>query len=106
MNNEEKYSILFLDIDGIITTPATRWRDFDLECVKNLKYIIKETDCKIVLHSTWRNLPENRKRFFYLFKKYNEIPLYIKNKWGEYILDCYGIHSKSLKEKSEKGQTK
>lgn len=74
MNNEEKYSILFLDLDGILTTPATNWRDFDLECVKNLKYIIKETDCKIVVHSTWRNFPDKRKLFFYLWGKHN-LPL-------------------------------
>ncbi len=70
MNNEEKHSILFLDLDGILTLPATKWRDFDLECVKNLKYIIKETNCKIVVHSTWRNFPENRKRFFYLWGRH------------------------------------
>lgn len=74
MNNEEKYSILFLDLDGILTTPATKWRDFDLECVKNLKYIIKETNCKIVVHSTWRNFPDKRKLFFYLWGKHN-LPL-------------------------------
>lgn len=70
----EKDSILCLDIDGILTTPATKWRDFDLECVKNLKYIIKKTDCKIVVHSTWRNFPEKRKSFFYLWGKHN-LPL-------------------------------
>lgn len=70
----EKDSILCLDIDGILTTPATKWRDFDLECVKNLKYIIKETDCKIVVHSTWRNFPDKRKLFFYLWGKHN-LPL-------------------------------
>lgn len=63
-----------LDLDGVLTTPTTHWRDFDLECVKNLKYIIKETNCKIVVHSTWRNFPDKRKLFFYLWGKHN-LPL-------------------------------
>lgn len=70
MSNEEKYSIVFLDIDGILTTPIENWRDFNPECVKNLKYIIKETNCEIVIHSTWRNFPEQRKRFLYLWGRY------------------------------------
>lgn len=68
-NNNEKYPICFLDLDDVIVLSSNR-KDFHQTPVNNLKYIIKETKCKIVVHSTWRNFPENRKLFFYLWGKW------------------------------------
>lgn len=64
--------ILFLDIDGVLNSFDNQFamnyahkgnygksRDeygtlFDERCVNWLRYIIKKTDCKIVISSTWR----------------------------------------------------
>lgn len=65
--NIDKY--LFLDFDGVLNTGryaklmAREGIDpfdefgaiFDSEAVANLKHIVKQTDCKIVLSTTWRN---------------------------------------------------
>ena len=59
---------LFLDIDGVLNTGQysnylvdnglcetdTDGYLFDPEAVKNLEYIIEETDAKIIITSTWR----------------------------------------------------
>lgn len=63
----EKY--LFLDFDGVLNTTgyAKRLRKegidpfdefgamFDPDAINNLRSIVDQTDCKIVLSSTWRN---------------------------------------------------
>ena len=63
----EKY--LFLDFDGVLNTDryANRLRKegidpfdefgamFDPDTISNLRSIVEQTDCKIVLSSTWRN---------------------------------------------------
>ena len=63
----EKY--LFLDFDGVLNTDryAKRLRKegidpfdefgamFDPDTISNLRSIVEQTDCKIVLSSTWRN---------------------------------------------------
>lgn len=49
--------ILFLDIDGVLVTKETQKYGisvFDPACVNELDKIICETNCKIVLSSTWR----------------------------------------------------
>lgn len=50
--------VLFLDIDGVLNTPKMTGR-FGVDFVDNILValvarIVKETDCKIVLSSTWR----------------------------------------------------
>lgn len=65
----EKIKILFLDIDGVCNSRYwyyTRNRvksesmehyhaqEFDPECVRMVKHIVKATGCKIVLSSVWR----------------------------------------------------
>lgn len=45
--------ILFLDFDGVITTYKSGWK-FDEEKLKLLDQIIQETQCKIVISSSWR----------------------------------------------------
>ena len=49
-------NIIFLDIDGVLATRATRFAGdhFDPECAKHLKEIIDRTDSYVVISSTWR----------------------------------------------------
>lgn len=47
-------SIIFLDIDGVLATPATQWCYFDPDCVRRLKQILVATDAYIVISSSWR----------------------------------------------------
>ena len=65
--NMDRY--LFLDFDGVLNTgrysrhmkhegidPFDEFGAmFDPETIANLKHIVEQTDCKIVLSSTWRN---------------------------------------------------
>ena len=64
-----KEPIIFLDLDSVLTTPPN-YRDFNPNCVNNLKFIIKETGAKIVVHSTWRKFETDRNRFLYLWGKH------------------------------------
>lgn len=64
--------ILFLDVDGVLNhvetgpSASTGCTDIDPICAANLRRILQETDCCIVLASTWRLYP----RFFhYLWRK-------------------------------------
>lgn len=80
--------IIFLDIDGVLNSNKyyeecdklekdpilTTGLDIDEKCVENLKKIIKATNAKIVVSSSWRTI-----RKFELFKKYmekQELPIY------------------------------
>ena len=54
--------IIFLDFDGVITIPETRY-NISLEKVKLIEEIIKDTDAKIVISSTWRTGCKNREDF-------------------------------------------
>lgn len=46
--------IIFLDIDGCVNIPKNFYESFDLDCLENLRRIIKETGAKIVVSSSWR----------------------------------------------------
>lgn len=46
--------IIFLDIDGVLTTLRTKYHHGDTECVQRLNALTKETDSSIVVSSTWR----------------------------------------------------
>jgi len=46
--------IIFLDFDGVIVTPKTKFQHFDRDCMEHLKSIIKETDAFIVISSSWK----------------------------------------------------
>lgn len=64
--------VLFLDIDGVLTSHAScakdkvlvEWQlpeerlvdDFDVNCVQSLKDIINKTNANIVISSAWRKL--------------------------------------------------
>lgn len=62
-----KMKVLFLDIDGVCNSleyaqrnGMNLWHKTDPELVKLVQQIIKATDCKVVLSSTWRLYPEAR----------------------------------------------
>lgn len=46
--------LLFLDFDGVITTYKSGWT-FDEEKLKLLDIILQETQCQIVISSSWRS---------------------------------------------------
>lgn len=64
-----KEPIIFLDLDNIITI-SPNYKDFNPDCVNNLKFVLKETGAKIVVHSTWRNFEGHRNKFLYLWGKW------------------------------------
>lgn len=85
--------ILFLDCDGIITTPKTGWKP---SCDKLilLWYILKATGCKIVISSSWRRntLEETLETDFKDFPFKSEIigitpHLYLPTEQGKWNFD-------------------
>lgn len=55
-----KYNIIFLDVDGVLNNKdyLLKTKDalaLDPKCIKNFKYIIKKTNARVVLSSSWRN---------------------------------------------------
>lgn len=51
--------VIFLDFDGVLNIPPYIGRDkfghvFNNDCINNLAAIIKQTNAKIVISSTWR----------------------------------------------------
>jgi hypothetical protein len=62
--------IIFLDIDGVIASldhiritslleednPDKYGYAFDPRCVKNLQYIIKQTNAKLIISSSWKSM--------------------------------------------------
>lgn len=91
---------IFLDIDGVLNSDEhtafiksfVTYNDnmiepFDDECLYNLKYIVDETDAKIIITSIWRLFPEylnllmNKLEEYGLYK--NVISLTISNKYKD-----------------------
>jgi len=88
--------ILFLDCDGVLnsetyfkhnnfdyTNTCNAYKyNHDIECIKRLKKIIKETNCKIVLSSTW-------KFFYFADDRYfsNKLRKLFNNKYKIRIID-------------------
>lgn len=86
-NNKTKLKIIFLDFDGVITT---RWSHYNVDPnkVKLLEEIIRATDAKIVVSSSWsvgcRNAEDFIERDFRGFfqrkaKEISEDSLFIKS---------------------------
>jgi hypothetical protein len=46
--------VIFLDIDGVITSVRTGWYNFDIHALHFLRWICNEANVKIVIDSTWR----------------------------------------------------
>ena len=45
--------VIFLDFDGVITSPDTKWK-IDMRKINIINDICDKTDTKIVVSSTWR----------------------------------------------------
>lgn len=56
--------IIFLDVDGVLTSPRTGWRNWDIYAVSFLRHICEKYDIKIVISSGWRNNSKRDKQFF------------------------------------------
>lgn len=78
---------IFLDVDGVlnsdehtafirsfVTYSDNMNEPFDDECLHNLKYIVDETDAKIIITSIWRLFPD------YLYILMNKLEEYGLNK--------------------------
>lgn len=58
--------IIFLDIDGTITSARTGWRRFDIFAVQFLNWVCEQTGAKIVISSSWRyNHPKEEFQSFF-----------------------------------------
>lgn len=91
---------IFLDIDGVlnsnehtafiksfITYGDNMIEPFDDECLYNLKYIVDETDAKIIITSIWRLFPDYLYILMNKLEEYgldkNVISLTISNKYKD-----------------------
>ena len=91
---------VFLDIDGVLNSDEhtafiksfVTYNDniiepFDDECLYNLKYIVDETDAKIIITSIWRLFPEYLNLLMNKLEEYgldkNVISLTISNKYKD-----------------------
>lgn len=91
---------IFLDIDGVlnsnehtafiksfITYGDNMIEPFDDECLHNLKYIVDETDAKIIITSIWRLFPDYLYILMNKLEEYgldkNVISLTISNKYKD-----------------------
>lgn len=88
---------LFLDVDGVLSLYRNKSM-FGLSkpCLKQLERIIKETNAKIVLSSTWRLFPETLS-FLKKNLKYRELYVYdvtpVSGKRGAEIEEWLDTHS-------------
>lgn len=57
-----KSTVIFLDIDGVLTSNRTGWYNWDVYAVSFLRYACEKSGAKIVISSTWRC---NRDRKFF-----------------------------------------
>ena len=51
---EEKNKVIFLDIDGVITSARTGWFNFDIYAVNFFIWLCERSSAKLVISSTWR----------------------------------------------------
>ena len=54
---------MFLDVDGVLNHTGLK-EEFDSACMFQVLHIVTETQCKIVLSSTYRLAAESTKRFW------------------------------------------
>lgn len=47
--------IIFLDIDGVVTSARVGWFHFDENAVNFIKWLTEKGDCKVVISSGWRH---------------------------------------------------
>lgn len=85
--------ILFLDIDGVLVTDTCDVWQFVQEAVENLQVILENSDCKIVISSSWAM--QGRDTIVDRFKKNGfDIEQHLHEDWA--ILD--------MSESSRKGE--
>lgn len=89
--------VIFLDIDGVLNCQKTveRFHGFisvDPLLVKRLNRILKETDAKIVLSSTWRLFEDNKEILEKANIKYIDITPDFHTTRGEEISDWLSRH--------------
>jgi hypothetical protein len=110
-NDHNKIKILFLDIDGVLNTgdnlvshqvingidPNYEITDkfatfFDERCVRYLKWIVKKTNCKIVISSTWKL---SGLKFMQNLWEYRNLPGEVIDLTptivDQYIINMYGV---------------
>lgn len=64
-----KYNkIIFLDIDGVLSTGRCKFMQWDTEAMDNLLYLINETSAHIVVSSSWRD--SNHDKMIKTFKEH------------------------------------
>lgn len=78
-------NIIFLDVDGVLNSEAKLIRlynethdmslfnpmPFDEICLENLNILVRETNSKIVVTSTWRHTPELKERLIKALEDFN-----------------------------------
>lgn len=76
--------VLFLDIDGVVAPPENKWNIVP-EKISLIRKICEDTDCKIVISSSWRrdtlkNTKEAfRRRLHKMFKKHPDVEWFVEN---------------------------
>lgn len=97
-----KMRVIFLDIDGVLNTPSSKSRcgeyiGIDDDKVKRLADIVKRTNAKIVLVSTWKNYwhrevklkPLQDYTATYLDKKFEKFGLKVADKTRDKVDGIY-----------------
>jgi len=54
LEQKQKVNIIFLDIDGVLTTLNTKYYYLDPVCMGHLKKVVDATNAYFVISSTWR----------------------------------------------------
>jgi len=77
----ENIRILFLDVDGVLNYHGCV-NEFDNICLTNLYQIVKSTNCKIIISSTYKLSIESFNRLWNELEKYNILSsLYLLNNY-------------------------
>ena len=75
--------VIFLDFDGVITSPDSKWK-IDMHKIKIINDICDKTDAKIVVSSTWRTGYYDVTAFHERLKQY-----FIKHRYLDNFKDTF-----------------
>ena len=86
--------VIFLDFDGVITSPDTKWK-IDMRKINIINDICDKTDTKIVVSSTWRmgcrgNVSAFHERLKQYFIKHNYLDD-VKDTFDKFISNIIGM---------------
>ena len=89
-----KTKVIFLDFDGVITSPDTKWK-IDMRKINIINDICDKTDTKIVVSSTWRmgcrgNVSAFHERLKQYFIKHNYLDD-VKDIFDKFINNIVGM---------------